>query len=302
MTAIAVAGRPQDPSFAALTQKIVQLVLASASRASVVARGVPNARLPQDRKSLEYAFASLFDGTNGRARQLRRAFGRPAGRFTVPPGIDFGDVRSVIDQAITGQALDAARIPPATFSNWQTGRSRQEVAELIARILKFRRLPVLGGGTGAPPPVRQARELQLKLARVHCVERVGWEATDWDGKDAILCGGLGFDSTLESPPAAGSPSTAHFRKVPQFKAGIFSADGVTHNFSPDKTFCKWDLSSPGEWPRGFIGIIAFAEKDSGDEFPQLIEDIWGLLSPAVIAAVSALVTAAVGAGVGRHRH
>jgi hypothetical protein len=40
------------------------------------------------------------------------------------------------------------------------------------------------------------------------------------------------------------------------------------------------------------------EKDSGEEFPQLIENIWGLLSASVIAAVSSLVTAAIGAGVG----
>ena len=133
---------------------------------------------------------------------------------------------------------------------------------------------------------------------MHCVERVGWEATDWDGKDVILCGGLGFDSTLETPPGPDSPSTPHFRKVPQFTVGSFAADGKTKNFNPDKVFCRWDLTASGDWPRGFIGIMALAEKDSGDEFPQLLEDIWGLLSAAVISAVSALVTAAIGAGVG----
>jgi hypothetical protein len=71
---------------------------------------------------------------------------------------------------------------------------------------------------------------------LRCIERVGWEATDWDGKDVINCGGLGFDSTLESPPAAGSPSTPHFRKIPPFNAGTFPEDGKINNFNPDKVF------------------------------------------------------------------
>jgi len=58
------------------------------------------------------------------------------------------------------------------------------------------------------------------------------------------------------------------------------------------------LSASGDWPRGFVGIIALGEQDSGDEFPQLVDEIWTMLSPAVIAAVSSLVTAAIGAGVG----
>ena len=89
----------------------------------------------------------------------------------------------------------------------------------------------------------------------------------------ILCGGLGFDSTLDSPPPPGSASSAHFRKVPRFTVETFPQDNRTHHFNPDKVFCKWDLSAGSEWPRGFIGIMALGEKDSGDEFPALLTDI-----------------------------
>jgi hypothetical protein len=99
MPAIATTGLPQDPGFVNLTHKIVQLVMASASRASVAASGVPNVKLPQDRKSLEYAFEPLFSGTGARERQLRRTFGRPGGRVPIRlTGIDFADNRSVIEQ------------------------------------------------------------------------------------------------------------------------------------------------------------------------------------------------------------
>src|SRR4029453_17448571 len=128
MPAIATTGLPQDPGFANLTHKIVQLVMASAGRASVAAGGVPNVKLPQDRKSLEYAFEPLFSGRGARERQLRRAFGRPGGRVPLRlTGIDFADNRSVIEQAILGTTLDPVKIAPATFARWQTGRSQQEI-------------------------------------------------------------------------------------------------------------------------------------------------------------------------------
>ena len=59
--------------------------MASANRASVATRGVPGVALPQDAKSLEHAFAPLFTGTDPRARQLRRAFGRPGGSSSPSP-------------------------------------------------------------------------------------------------------------------------------------------------------------------------------------------------------------------------
>jgi len=200
MPAVALEGRPQDPGFANLTQKIVQMVMTSATRASVAESGVQTARLPQDPKSLEYVFSQLFKGSGPRARQLRRAFGRPRARAAgLLPAIDFLDNRSVIEQAMAGSALNAVQIAPASFSGWRPGRSQQEITELITKTLRFRRLPSLNGAATPQPASPKAKELQLKIARVQCVQRVGWEATDWDGKDVILCGGLGFDSTLASP-------------------------------------------------------------------------------------------------------
>jgi hypothetical protein len=127
---------------------------------------------------------------------------------------------------------------------------------------------------------------------------VGWEASDWDGNDVIQCGGLGFDSTLDSPPPATSPSTAHFRKVPEFRVDNFPQDGRIHSYNPAKVFCKWDLTASGEWPRAFVGIITFAEQDSGDEFPELLKEIWKLIEPEVISAVKAAVFAGIGAAAG----
>ena len=56
----------------------------------------------------------------------------------------------MIEQAIVGSALAQARIPDTTFARWQAGRSADEITELIASILKFRRFP--GRGGVAQPP------------------------------------------------------------------------------------------------------------------------------------------------------
>ena len=293
MTAVAYAGRSQNPEIIALTHKVVELVMASAARASVVERGTTGARLPQNPKSLEHVFAPMLRGSGTRPRQLREAFARPA--F---PGIDFQAPGSVIDQAVANGHMKPVELSPATLAALQPGLSEDEIAAIVARILRFRR-PGPSGSPTPPAPARVAKELHLKLKRVRCVEQVGWEVTDWDGKDAILYGGLGFDSTLDSPPDASGSSTAHFRKVPRTSAGTFDDDGDVRNFNPDKTFCKWDLSASGPWPRAFVGTIALAEQDSGDEFAELLDSIWNMVKPHVIDLVKLLVAGALaGAAVG----
>lgn len=131
MPAVALAGRPQDPQFANLTQKIVDIVMTSAARASIAERGVQNVRLPENPQALEHAFAPMFRGTGTRPRQLRRAFGRPARGFA---GVDFGDSKSVVEQAVANAALDSVSISPTALTRRLLGSSPQDMSELIAAI------------------------------------------------------------------------------------------------------------------------------------------------------------------------
>jgi hypothetical protein len=294
VSAIALTGRPQNPELANLTQMVVKTIMASMIRASVAGNGAQSARLPQDPKSLEQALAPMFRGSDPRARSLRQAFGRQTSRTSAAiRGFDFASNKSVLQQQVekTSTNLSDSLVKSLT----QPG-SPQQVNAAIAQAFRFRHLAGFpDNGSTAPQPVRQAKELRLLINRVHCVQRVGWEASDWDGIDVIQCGGLGFDSTLDSPPPATSPSTAHFRKVPKFLVDKFPQDGRIQSYNPAKVFCKWDLTASGVWPRAFVGIIAFAEQDSGDEFPKLLQDIWKLLEPQVLKAVQELALAGVGA-------
>lgn len=299
MPAIAVAGRPRDPDFANVTQAVVHAVLASATRASVAGRGVPNVQMPQDPQSLEHTFMAMFSDSNTRARQLRRAFARQSGRLSGSlTGVDFRDSRPVIEQVLGKRAANSPIMSRSALEVFRRS-PRTQWSDLVLKNMGFPRLAAVPDDEPEPQsPPREAKQLVLRVKRVHCVQRVGWEATDWDGKDVILCGGLGFDSTLQSPPPAGSPSSAHYRKVPQFTVGTFPVDGGKKEYDPDKTFCTWDLTASGDWPRAFFAVIAVAEQDSGEEFAQLMEEIWQILSPVVLQAVSIAAVALTGFAIG----
>ncbi|HEX8105839.1 MAG TPA: hypothetical protein VF533_24700 [Solirubrobacteraceae bacterium] len=312
MPAVIVAGPPKNPEVELLVQRTAQIFFTAATRVVRVDLGDRNARLPKHPDSLELALqpvltipraqpraqpaqAAALVARTSVVRALQRGLVAPSRqRARLLAGIDFSSDESVFYQTTPGavKLTDRAFDPQAAM-----GR-----VDRLSALFRWRGVvPGQGPGAAAAPPPQQPAphtSLQLRFKTVRCVERVGFEWTDIDGKDHILCGGVGWDSTIQAPPAPGAAPDQHYRKVPQFTVDDFTFDGDRKSYNPDKVFVEWNLSAAGPWPRGFCAIPALAEKDGGEEFAELLKQIWAILSPAVIQALSSVVAGLAGGTVG----
>lgn len=263
MSPLIGSGRAQSAEFSAFTQDAIDIVLASVSRAATVKSGRSRARLPQASKSLESTFVSLFNERPADYRRLQPGLLRPkrlSRRYATQ--LDFTSSDSVAEQAIEKKLIQPLVLDFAALTDLKP----DELSSHLDRVLRLRKPPVVApppDAAAAVPAVRRAKELHLMIKSVRCVQQVGWEISDWDGIDQILCGGLGFDSLVDIDTLdPGAPSTVHYRKVPKFVVGTFPRNSSTKNYEPHKSFCKWNLQSPGAWPRFFTAFIEMAEQDS----------------------------------------
>lgn len=149
---------------------------------------------------------------------------------------------------------------------------------------KFKK-PAEGASAGnqAPPPPPGATQLLLNLRSLKCSNLVNMELTDI-GSNTIALGGLGASSSGQQ------------LKIGSFAAGTFNREPQTKNYSPDRTFARFDLTGNAMWPRTFNVVIAAAEKDADGGFVTFLHNLWDGISEIVTELVTAAVSAAAGTG------
>ena len=215
--------------------------------------------------------------------------------------LNFASEGSVLAQAQADNYFAGLRLSPASVANLRWNRTTNDVAvpmdkqaftRQILDAVAPRRIDgtaaVSVGASSAPPTQRAARELRLKLDSLTAERRFGWELSDW-GNDDISCGGDGLDATLPQPK--------HIKRS-AFPVHSFTRDGENYNMSPDRTFVKFDLSRPGQWPRSYIANVFIAERDASGGFIEFLQKLWEAIGPQVISLTTTLILGALGYAAG----
>ncbi|MCJ8504317.1 hypothetical protein MRU69_05670 [Kocuria flava] len=287
---------PLDDDLASFSQSIADVVLASVNRGAAAASGRSTATLPASGSSLERRAAAVLGGAHPPGAMPTRAFRTPPRRLSrsVVTALDFTSPKSVVDQALEKKLV----MLPSGITAALSKTEPDNLAALLGAGSPVASTTV--GTAGAPALSPAPRELRLMIHRITCTQKVGFELTDWDGIDQILCGGLGWNSLVDPDTIGpGTTTSPHYRKVPQFEIGKFRKDGQAVDLRPDRAFCSWDLRLPGGWPRFFFGDIRLAERDSGQDFAAFLKLLWDQIAPQVIDLVSKIVEdAAKGAAQG----
>lgn len=296
MTAICTEGISTNPEILAVSDRIFQTLRLSIERATNVLNNVPANKLPA--KGLEKEAHNFFKTyiTRNRSAVMR------LGNLSQGRGVNvqlrsnrskfnFNSTKTIVEQAKAAKMFDGLKFSKTTIAkvSWNARTKKfiiptdkADYAKMIIEAIAAKRSQA--GQTTAPAP-QNFRELRLKLSKLKAIRRFGWELTDW-GDDQIVCGGDGLSSLQEH------------KKVSQFIVHTFKRDGAVFNFSPHKTFVKFDLSKPGPWPRGFISNIFIAEKDADGGFIEFLQKLWDAIGKEVISLASSLAAAAAGATIG----
>lgn len=123
------------------------------------------------------------------------------------------------------------------------------------------------------PPTAKATKLQLKLAKVKCVDETD---PDWLGSDEIAIGGFAVDEKSNES------------KIAEFKVGKFD-DGDVKDYNPDKVLKEFLLN--GVHPGTYAAFLSIAEKDSGG-FSDFLQKLYEAVKAHVVEVLTVLGAAA----------
>lgn len=119
-----------------------------------------------------------------------------------------------------------------------------------------------------------AKQLELRVHNVKCIDETGGSrVTEW-GSDDIYLGGTAV--VLKYP----IPSVV---QVPYFKVGQFDDDD-RKTYDPPKTFSTFDLRKSSSFPRNYAVSLVLVERDSGDQMNEFLNALAEKQQEAVVKA------------------
>ncbi len=126
---------------------------------------------------------------------------------------------------------------------------------------------------GIKLPFPQLSSLDLRIDQVLCVDETGPDFWEWVNADRIDVGGVSLDHRGRTRPVS-SQMVGHFN------------DGTVKSYpAPGLLHSHHDLTTSGEWPRTYYGVIMLAEIDDGGGFAQAIRDVWLTIRDKVVEVI-----------------